>query len=55
MSTEAAEAIPTRPLATLDEKRLGWSVVHLAWPVVVQQLAYSLVQLVDTYLVGHLG
>jgi putative MATE family efflux protein len=55
VSTEAAEAIPTRPLPTLDEKRLGWSVVHLAWPVVVQQLAYSLVQLVDTYLVGHLG
>ncbi len=55
MSSEATEAIPTRPLPSLDEQRLGASVVQLAWPVVVQQVSFSAVQLVDTYLVGHLG
>lgn len=55
MSTEATEALPTRPAPALDERHLGLSVVRLAWPVVVQQVAYSAVQLVDTYLVGHLG
>ncbi len=31
------------------------SVIRLAWPVVVQQVSFSMVQLVDTALVGHLG
>lgn len=31
------------------------SVMRLAWPVVVQQVSFSMVQLVDTALVGHLG
>jgi len=51
----SAEAAATRPTPVLDERHLGLSVVRLAWPVVVQQVAYSAVQLVDTYLVGHLG
>jgi putative MATE family efflux protein len=38
----------------LDETRLDRSVLALAWPVLVQQMALSLVQLVDTFLVGHL-
>ena len=29
--------------------------MRLAWPVVVQQVSFSMVQLVDTALVGHLG
>jgi putative MATE family efflux protein len=51
----SADATAARAAPVLDERRLGLSVVRLAWPVVVQQLAYSVVQLVDTYLVGHLG
>jgi putative MATE family efflux protein len=29
--------------------------LRLAWPVVIQQVSFSMVQLVDTALVGHLG
>lgn len=39
----------------LGPRRLAGTVVRLAWPVVVQQLGMTLVQLVDTFLVGHLG
>ena len=46
---------PERRGALLDEARLNRSVLALAWPVLVQQMALSLVQLVDTFLVGHLG
>src|SRR5207244_2277901 len=46
---------PPRRGFVLDEAHLDRSVVNLAWPVLVQQLALSLVQLVDTFLVGHLG
>ncbi len=41
--------------AAIDESNLLRSVVKLAWPVVVQQVSFSMVQLVDTALVGHLG
>src|SRR5437667_10909876 len=54
MSAEAAEAIAAPPGA-IDEEHLLRSVVKLAWPVVVQQVSFSMVQLVDTALVGHLG
>jgi len=46
---------PRRRTIALDEARLDRSVFNLAWPVLVQQLALSLVQLVDTFLVGHIG
>ncbi len=46
---------PPRHGFTLDEARLDRSVLALAWPVLIQQMALSLVQLVDTFLVGHLG
>ena len=39
----------------LDEAHLSRSVLRMAWPVVVQQVAFTMVQLVDTLLVGHLG
>ncbi len=45
---------PRRRTVVLDEARLDRSVLALAWPVLVQQLALSLVQLVDTFLVGHI-
>src|SRR3989449_2658969 len=54
MSAEAAEAIAAPP-GTIDEEHLIRSVIRLAWPVVVQQVSFSMVQLVDTALVGHLG
>jgi putative MATE family efflux protein len=41
--------------AILDESKLTRSVIRLAWPVVVQQFGFISVQLVDTFLVGHLG
>jgi putative MATE family efflux protein len=51
------ESASARPLAVsaLDEAHLGRSVLRLAWPVMVQQTSYSMVQLLDTFLVGHLG
>lgn len=54
MSTEAVEPVSI-PAAALDESNLLGSVVRLAWPVVAQQISFSMVQLVDTALVGHLG
>src|SRR3970040_1619780 len=53
MSADAAEAIAAP--AFLDESHLSRSVIRLAWPVIVQQVSFSMVQLVDTALVGHLG
>jgi len=50
-----APSVPVRAGLLLDEDRLNRSVFTLAWPVLVQQVALSLVQLVDTFLVGHLG
>src|SRR5881397_886639 len=54
MSAEAAEAIAAPP-GTIDEEHLIRSVIRLAWPVVVQQVSFSMVQLVDTALGGHTG
>jgi putative MATE family efflux protein len=50
----AAAEVAAAP-AVIDEANLLRSVMGLAWPVVVQQLSFSMVQLVDTALVGHLG
>src|SRR2546425_8051289 len=54
MSTEVEAPTAASP-AAIDESHLIRSVVRLAWPVVVQQVSFSMVQLVDTALVGHLG
>ena len=55
MSADAPEAPPSRTPGLIDESNLLGSVMRLAWPVVVQQVSFSMVQLVDTALVGHLG
>src|SRR3989304_3632234 len=54
MSSEAVDSVPP-PSVVLDESNLLRSVMRLAWPVVVQQVSFSMVQLVDVALVGHLG
>jgi MATE family, multidrug efflux pump len=54
MSTEAADTVAAAP-AAIDESNLLRSVIRLAWPVVVQQVSFSMVLLVDTALIGHLG
>src|SRR5688572_19371238 len=54
MSTEAPD-VAAAPPGTIDESNVLGSVIRLAWPVVVQQVSFSMVQLVDTALVGHLG
>jgi putative MATE family efflux protein len=54
MPADAADTIAA-PAISLDESRLTRSVIRLAWPVIVQQVSFSMVQLVDTALVGHLG
>ena len=54
MPPDAAETLAAPP-AVIDEANLFRSVVRLAWPVVIQQVSFSMVQLVDTALVGHLG
>lgn len=54
LSTEAAE-VTVAPPALIDEKHLLGSIIRLSWPVVAQQISFSMVQLVDTALVGHLG
>ena len=54
MSQEVAERPRSAP-DVIDESHLTRSVVQLAWPVVVQQVSFSMVQLVDVALVGHLG
>ncbi len=55
MSAEAPESAVAASPALIDESNLLGSVIRLAWPVVVQQVSFSMVQLVDTALVGHLG
>jgi putative MATE family efflux protein len=55
VSAEAPEAAASRSPELIDESNLLGSVIRLAWPVVVQQVSFSMVQLVDTALVGHLG
>jgi putative MATE family efflux protein len=55
MSSEAVEAPAPQSPGVVDESNLLRSVIRLAWPVVVQQVSFSMVQLVDTALVGHLG
>src|SRR3972149_7239157 len=55
MSSEAAPAQATTGVALLDEAHLSRSVFRRAWPVVVQQVAFTMVQLVDTLLVGPRG
>ena len=54
MSTEATD-VAANSSGAIDESNLIGSVIRLAWPVVVQQVSLSMVQLVDTALVGHLG
>src|SRR5688572_33503760 len=54
MSTEAADVAAT-PSGAIDESNIIGSVIRLAWPVVVQQPSFSMVQVVDTAPVGHLG
>src|SRR4030066_631356 len=54
MPPDAAETVAAPP-AVIDETNLFRSVLRLAWPVVIQQVSFSMVQLVDTALVGHLG
>src|SRR4030042_7064608 len=55
MSAEAAPVEPAATVAVLDETRLSRSVLRMAWPVIVHQVSLSMVQIVDTLLVGHLG
>lgn len=55
MSAEALSGESTGGVAVLDETRLSRSVLRMAWPVVVHQVSLSMVQIVDTLLVGHLG
>ena len=49
---EATEATRKASPDLIDESNLLGSVIRLAWPVVVQQVSFSMVQLVDTALVG---
>jgi MATE family multidrug resistance protein len=42
-------------ISIFDESSLTRTVVRLAWPVVIQQFSFATLQLVDTFLVGHLG
>lgn len=53
MSAESADAVALP--AAFNESSLTRSVLKLAWPVVIQQVSLTAVQLVDTFLVGHLG
>lgn len=55
MAVEATEGAHASAPALIDESNLLRSVIRLAWPVIVQQVSFSMVQLVDTALVGHLG
>ena len=55
MASESVEAPVTTSPALIDEDHLFGSIMRLAWPVVVQQASFAMVQLVDTALVGHLG
>lgn len=51
----AQETTADPKLPPLESGRLGSRVFNLAWPVLVQQFGLTLTQLVDTFLVGHLG
>jgi len=53
--TQALAERPRTAPDAIDEAHLTRSVFRLAWPVVVQQVSFSMVQLVDVALVGHLG
>ncbi len=55
MSADAEDDVAAPAPAVLDESNLTRSVIRLAWPVVIQQVSFTTVQLVDTFLVGHLG
>ncbi|MCH7810224.1 MAG: MATE family efflux transporter [Chloroflexi bacterium] len=55
MSDESPDDPRNAVPALIDEKDLRGSIIRLAWPVVVQQASFAMVQLVDTALVGHLG
>jgi putative MATE family efflux protein len=55
LAVEATEGTSASAPALIDESNLLRSVIRLAWPVIVQQVSFSMVQLVDTALVGHLG
>src|SRR3989304_1274108 len=54
MPPDAAETVAAPP-AVIDETNLFRSVVRLAWPVVIQQVSFSMVQLGGTALVGRMG
>ena len=60
MSTDPADDAPgaadRRAVpGAIDESNLTRTVLRLAWPVVIQQFSFASLQLVDTFLVGHLG
>jgi putative MATE family efflux protein len=55
LAVEATESAYAAAPELIDESNLLASVIRLAWPVIVQQVSFSMVQLVDTALVGHLG
>ena len=55
MPDESSDAPGNNVPALIDENDLRGSIIRLAWPVVVQQASFAMVQLVDTALVGHLG
>ncbi|MBI1885896.1 MAG: MATE family efflux transporter [Chloroflexi bacterium] len=55
MSADASAEVAAAGPVAIDEAHLMRSVVRLAWPVVIQQVSFTMVQLVDTFLVGHLG
>ena len=55
MSNEPPHAPGNAAPSLIDEKDLRGSIMRLAWPIVVQQASFAMVQLVDTALVGHLG
>ena len=61
MSSDATDAAAVTPdtvaadNSIFDESSLTRTVFLLAWPVVIQQFSFAALQLVDTFLVGHLG
>ena len=55
MSADATDDTAEPTPAAFEGSNLTWSVIRLAWPVVIQQVALTTMQLVDTFLVGHLG
>lgn len=55
MPADDGDSNATPVPAAFDQSNLTRTVFRLAWPVVIQQVALTTVQLVDTFLVGHLG